>query len=104
MDVDVIVALIVLVQAIGVAVINNRMKRRDESNDKYREEREEKERERKKLDVAILDLAFANAKANEVLLHKAHGDQVNGNVDSALQQIQQAESRCSSIVNKVAIG
>lgn len=115
MEVDVIVALIVLVQAIGVAIINNRMKRRDESNAEYRKEREKKEHEReeadkarytarKELDVALLALTFANTEANEVLLHQAHGDKVNGNVDEALQQIQQAKSRCNTIVNKAAMG
>ena len=115
MDVDVIVALIVLVQAIGVAVINNRMKRREESNAEYRAQREVKEKERdkaekereesrKELDVAILGLMFANAEGNEVLLHQAHGEQVNGNVDAALSHIQQAKARCNEVINKAAIG
>lgn len=114
MDTDIIVALIVLAQAVGVAVINNRMKRRDESNAEYRKAREEKEKERdeadreryrarKELDVAILGLTFANAEANEVLLHRAHGDQVNGNVDEALSRIGQAKAHCNDLVNQAAM-
>lgn len=115
MATEVVVALIVLVQAVGVAMINGIMKRREESNAAYREQREIKERERdkaeeereesrKELDVAILGLMFANAEGNEVLLHQAHGEQVNGNVDAALSHIQQAKARCNEVINKAAIG
>lgn len=115
MDTEVIVALIVLAQAVGVAIINGLMKRREESNAEYRQQREVRERERdkaekereesrKELDVAILGLMFANAEGNEVLLHQAHGEQVNGNVDAALSSIQAAKARCNEVINKAAIG
>ena len=113
-DTAVVVALVALVQAVGVAVINGLLNRRERSNEAYREKREraeaelakeQKERDdyRKELDVSLLGLAFASAEGTEVLLHQAHGEQVNGNVDAALDSIKRAKGRCNEIVNKKAM-
>ena len=113
METEVVVALIVLAQAVGVAVINGIMKRREESNAEYRQQREIREKERDKAadereaarlkrDTCFYDLMFATAEGTEVLLHKAHGDHMNGNVEEALAAIQKAKSECNHFVNHQA--
>ena len=111
----IIIAVVALIQGIGVALVQGMMSRKEKDTQEYREKREKAEKEaederkardqsRKELDLAILGLAFATSEGTEVLLHQAHGDQVNGNVDKALKSIGDARSRCNEIVNKAAIG
>ena len=80
----------------------------------YREERERieaereaemeaKEKARKELDTARLNLSFASVNGLMVLLHAAHGDQVNGNVDKAIESIEHAKGECNKLTNKNAI-
>ena len=95
MDTTVLVAVIGFMQAIGVAVIGGiitRNRNKDEETRRMREER----------DTALYALVFANAGGTEVLLHKAHGDSVNGNVDEALSSIHDAKAKFNNVCNKQA--
>ena len=104
----VIVAIVALIQGVGVAAINGIMSRKARDDESYRRERDEaerrRERDRRELDAAILGLMFSTAGGTEVLLHQAHGEQVNGNVNAALQSIKEAKSECNRLVNKTAVG
>lgn len=111
----IIIAVVALIQAVGVAIINGIMTRREKDNESYRakrekmervqeEEREQQDRVRKELEAAVLSLSFASAEGTEVLLRQAHGDKVNGNVNAALSSIHSAKDRCNELVNKTAVG
>jgi hypothetical protein len=113
MDTAVVVAIVTLVQAISVAVINGAMKRREESNAVYREKRETKEREREKeererealrneRDDRMAELVFAALDGNEVLLRIAQGEGSDSNVDRAVEKIGEAREGYNDFVNKMA--
>ena len=92
MPVEVLVAIIGLIQALGVAAIGALITR----GQKQREEREEA---REKRDACNYDLLFAVADGTEVLLQQAHGDKMNGNVDEALSSIRKAKAECNHLYN-----
>ena len=102
MDTGIIIAVIGAIEAIGVAVIGAlvaRSSKRAENAEKARGEREQAREER---DTCLYDLVFASASGTEVLLHQAHGEQVNGNVDNALEQIKCAKAECNHVFNRQA--
>lgn len=84
----VVVAIIALIQGVSVAVINR--------NQKAQAERDELRQAR---DACLYELIFSVANACEVLLHSAHGDNVNGNVDKALASLVKAKSECNRVFN-----
>ena len=113
MDVTVIVAIITAVQVVAVAVIGGLFSyftKKSESKAeayrqadlKYRDEREERERMREELNACMYDLTFAVSGGVEVLLHQAHGEKMNGNVDDALKSIKEAKGECNHLLNKNA--
>jgi len=115
MPVEVAVALIGLIEAIGVAVIGAIVQRNKKNAEAYRDKREkeeaaraaearERDEARTELIACMYDLTFASATGTEVLLHQAHGDKINGNVDSALESIDRAKSKCNHLLNKNAAG
>jgi len=93
MPVEVLVAIIGAIQAIGVAIISGLITRNSKQRDKRDEARE-------KRDACNYDLLFAVADGTEVLLQQAHGEQMNGNVDEALRSIRKAKSECNHLYNK----
>ena len=104
MPVEVAVALIGLIEAIGVAVIGAIVQFNKKKDEAYRAKREKDEEARTELIACMYDLTFASATGTEVLLHQAHGDRINGNVDSALESIDRAKSKCTHLLNKNAAG
>lgn len=100
MDVAVIVAIVALIQGVSVAVINGLINKTNKENEAYRARREKRDAERQERDEAIYNLVLANASGTEVLLHQAHGEKVNGNVDDALKSIHSAKSNYNHICNK----
>lgn len=89
----VVVALIQAWQARAV-------KRESERSEAFRRSQQDAERRREERDEAMYTLLFADATGTEVLLHKAHGDDVNGNVDAALSDIRQAKADLNAIRNE----
>lgn len=109
----VLVSIVGAIEAIGCAVIGYLVQdskkkaeeyraQRDAREEKAAEEARRRDRSQKAFQACQLDLEFAVANACEVLLHKAHGDEVNGNVDAALSQVQNAKSACNHMVNERA--
>lgn len=92
MPVEVLVAIIGLIQAIGVTIIGAIITRTSKQRDKRDEARE-------KRDACNYDLLFAVADGTEVLLQQAHGEQMNGNVDEALKSIRSAKAECNHLYN-----
>ena len=114
MDPTVMVALLALIEGVGVAIIGGLFARSRSEADAYRAKREaqeaedretsdERDRRREERDTAILALNFACAEGTEVLLEYAHGEQMNGNVEDALESISSARKRLNSIINKEAM-
>lgn len=114
MDTAIAVALIGLIEAVGVVIIGGLFNRNNKKNAEYREFREAKEREeanaarerdhdRKELEASMYDLNFAVANATEVLLKKAHGDQLNGDVEAALKAISEAKSESNRLLSHNAM-
>lgn len=114
MDTTVIVAIIGAIEGLGIALIGLLVSSINKKNEEYRssrEKREAKEREERKksdelreeFEAAKLDLTFATANAVDVLLVAAHGDAINGNVDSARESISRAKSECNHILNRQAV-
>jgi len=93
MPVEVLIAIIGAIQAIGVAIIGGLITLGQNQRDKRDEARE-------KRDACNYDLLFAVADGTEVLLQQAHGEQMNGNVDEALKSIRKAKSECNHLYNK----
>lgn len=92
MPVEVLVAIIGAIQAVGVAIIGGIITRTSKQRDKREEAREMR-------DACNYDLLFAVADGTEVLLQQAHGEQVNGNVDEALRSIRSAKAECNHLYN-----
>ena len=92
MPVEVLVAIIGVIQAIGVTIIGGIITRTTKARDKRDEARE-------KRDACNYDLLFAVADGTEVLLQQAHGEQMNGNVDEALKSIRSAKAECNHLYN-----
>ena len=100
MDPTIMVAIIGAIQSIGVAIIGAIVARNNKRNEEYRKKREESERRREERDQALYDLVFADSTGTEVLLHQAHGDHLNGNVESALNSISKAKGVFNKICNR----
>ena len=92
MPIEVLVAIIGAIQAIGVAIIGGLISLKTKARDKREEAREQR-------DACNYDLLFAVADGTEVLLQQAHGEQMNGNVDQALSSIRKAKSECNHLYN-----
>lgn len=95
MEPSIIVAIIGGIEAVIVAIIGGiitKSRKDDEEHQKQREER----------DAALYALVVANASGTEVLLHQAHGEKLNGNVEDALNDIKNAKSEFNQIVNQQA--
>ena len=102
MDPTVMVAIIGAIEGIGVAVIGMFVSQMNKRNDEYHKSREESDQKRKERDQALYDLVFADSTGTEVLLHQAHGDHLNGNVEDALKSIHDAKSKFNKIRNEAA--
>ena len=92
MEPTVMVAVLGLIEGIGVAIIGGLLSRSSRK-------RAAEDEARRKRDEAIIDLALANAEGTEVLLHQAHGDHLNGNVEHALASIGKAKSAYNHLCN-----
>ena len=95
MEASILVAIIGAIEAVCVAVVGgiiNRNRKQDEQHQAMKEER----------DAALYGLVFANAGGTEVLLHQAHGEKVNGNVDAALEGIGAAKAKFNEVCNRQA--
>jgi len=114
LETAIIVALISAVQAIGVAIITALISRNKRENEVYRAKREEQERmvkehakdlriQRENRDMAMMNLLFADSEGTEVLLKKAHGGNVNGDVEEAQEAIAKARRELNQVVNQAAI-
>lgn len=114
MDPTVTVALLALIEGVGVAIIGGLFARSKSETDAYRTKRETQEAEdrdalaernkrREERDVAILALNFACAEGTEVLLEYAHGEKMNGNIDDALKSIAKARKQLNDVINKEAM-
>lgn len=100
MPVEVIVAIIGAIEAIGVAIIGGIItanRRKDEADQVARAE---KEQARERRDACNYNLLFSVADGVEVLLEQAHGDKMNGNVDAALASVRHAKSECNRLYNE----
>ena len=102
MDSGIIIAIIGAIEAVGVAIIGALVARSNKRTADAEKARGEREQAREERDACLYDLVFASASGTEVLLHQAHGEQVNGNVDDALGQIRRAKAECNHVFNKQA--
>lgn len=102
MDSTVVVAIIGLIEAVGVALIGGMLSRSNRRAADRAKKVDEREKVRIERDTAMYDLVFASASGTEVLLHQAHGDHINGNVEEALDSIRNAKSECNHVFNRQA--
>jgi len=109
MDAGVIIAIIGAIEGVGVAIIGAMVARANRKSEEYRNQRAERDKEqderdklREERDASLYDLVFATATGTEVLLHQAHGEKVNGNVEEALESIKKAKSECNHVFNRQA--
>ena len=102
MDATIVVAIIGAIEGIGVALIAGMFSRFNKRNDAYRAKREKQEEKREERDAHVYDLMFATANGTEVLLEAAHGDKLNGNVETALASIRNAKGNCNHVFNRNA--
>lgn len=100
MPVEIVVAIIGAIEAIGVAIIGGIITSNRKKDEADRAERAEKDRAREERDAANYDLLFSVADGVEVLLEQAHGDRMNGNVEKALESVRGAKSKCNHLYNR----
>ena len=111
MDPAIIIAIITAFQVITVAVIGgifNYITKKAEKkvevqrqNDlAYRAEREKKDQLLEERDEAVYNLLLSVANGTEVILHKVHGDKLNGEVEDAIKSISRDKSEYNKIANK----
>lgn len=102
MDTGIVIAIIGAIEALGVAIIGALVARSSKRSAEAEQARVEREKAREERDSAMYDLIFATASGTKVLLHQAHGERVNGNVDEALSEIRTAKAECNHIFNRQA--
>lgn len=102
METAVIVAIIGAIEAVGVAVIGGMLSRSDKAREDSDQAHIAREQQRMERDTCLYDLMFATAEGTEVLLHSAHGEKMNGNVDEALESIKKAKAECNRVFNRQA--
>ena len=100
MPVEIVVAIIGAIQALGVAVIGALITANRKKDEAVQAALAEKERARERRDAANYDLLFSVADGVEVLLEQAHGDKMNGNVEKALESVRGAKSKCNHLYNE----
>ena len=100
MPVEITVAIIGAIQALGVAVIGALITANRRKDEVERAALAERERAREERDAHNYDLLFSVADGVEVLLEQAHGDKMNGNVEKALQSVRAAKSKCNHLYNQ----
>ena len=109
-DPSVLVAQLSIVEVCGSAVIGgifglllNRQSKKQDAQRKadleYRSEREAKEELRQERDAALYGVVLSTARGTEVLLHKAHGDNLNGDVEHCLESIQKSIGEYNGLAN-----
>lgn len=107
---DVVIAVIGSIEAISVVVIGGifashskklELKRAEDREEdlEYRRQREIREKARQERDSAVYGVVLSTARGTEVLLHKAHGDQLNGDVQHSLESIEKSISRYNTLAN-----
>lgn len=110
-DPSIIVGQLALMEGIGVAVISGVvaliLKRMDkkreterESDMRYRRKREKQEEDRKKRDTKLYAVVLSTARGTQVLLHQAHGDHLNGDVEHSLKSIDKSISEFNELANE----
>lgn len=92
MEVAVVVAIIALIQGLGVAYINGVVTRDRKKEEEYVKAHFER-------DKTTYELLFAMSDGLEVLLKKAHGDAVNGDVEEALNMVKIAKNKLNNLCN-----
>lgn len=102
MEPTITVAIIGMIEALGVAIIGGLLARANKRSEDYQKQAAEREHAREERDARLYDLIFAVSSGTEVLLHNAHGEKVNGNVDEALAEIRKAKAECNHVFNKQA--
>lgn len=102
MEPTITVAIIGMIEALGVAIIGGLLARANKRSEDYQKQAAEREHAREERDACLYDLIFAVSCGTEVLLHNAHGEKVNGNVDEALSEIRKAKAECNHVFNKQA--
>lgn len=100
MDASIVIAIIGCIEGIGVALIAGMLARNNRKNDEYRARRDAREQESRKATKASYDLLFALADSVDVLLRKAHGDQINGEVAQAQKELTEAKDELNDICNE----
>ena len=95
----VIAAVCALIQGVTVALINKGHKSDEASRAAAAEKRAKDAENRVKRDECVYALLFAEANGIEILLRAAHGEHINGNVESALKAIENAKDKCNSEFN-----
>ena len=100
MPVEVVVAIIGAIEALGVAVIGALITVYRKKDEAAQAVLAEKERARERRDAHNYDLLFSVADGVEVLLEQAHGDKMNGNVEKALESVRGAKSKCNHLYNE----
>ena len=110
-DNSVVIAQLGLIEVIGCAVITGifgvvmkwQEKRRNNEREEdlaYRKRREEREQTRQERDAALYSVVLSTARGTEVLLHQAHGDHLNGDVEHSLESIDHAISEFNKVSNE----
>lgn len=102
MEPTITVAIIGMIEALGVAIIGGLLARSSKRSEDYQKQAAEREAKRVERDACLYDLVFATASGTEVLLHQAHGEHVNGNVDETLAEIHAAKAECNKVFNRQA--
>ena len=97
METELIIAIVTSSAAAITSIVTAliaRSNKKDASN--YRTKRE-------KLDRAKWKVLTATMEGVSLLLHHAHGEKLNGNVDEALDKVKEAEAELDNVMNDIIV-
>lgn len=109
-DTSIIIAQLSLVEVLGstliagiFGIIQHRQEKKREAERKadleYRNKREKQEETRQNRDAKLYGVVLSTARGTQVLLHQAHGDHLNGDVEHSLKSIEDSISEFNKLSN-----
>lgn len=97
METELIIAIVTSSAAAVTSIVTALIARSNKQDAKnYRSKRE-------KLDRAKWKVLTATMEGVSLLLHHAHGEKLNGNVDEALNKVKDAEAELDNVMNDIIV-
>ena len=102
MPTELAIAIVTTTGTLIVSIVNGFMTRNNaKKQEKAAQEVKEYRTKRERLDKAKWKVLIATMGGVSLLLHQAHGDKLNGNVEAALEEINDAKSELDDVQSDI---